>query len=238
MGADAIVEENDAYAHPESTEGEQVALYEEAPKEQVLYTAAEHAHAHKVAKATITELIASGKSKNACSNLAGTAKKDVTDSVAASQKVVAGMPNGDQCKNEGAPLITKADDAESGALKKLNDAKAAQIDFGKFTVSSLKEGQCGSFFNTKAKTTAKDAAKAVTTAKDEAAKLVKKCQCDSKKAIEKAIKDLNEKSKAANQAAWTKAYHMDCVLAGTPASKCSIPALPKVQPVPFGAGVK
>jgi hypothetical protein len=263
LPADAIVEENDAYAHPESTEGEQVALYEEAPKEQVLYTAAEHAHAHKVAKATITELIASGKSKNACSNLAGTAKKDVTDSVGASQKVVAGMPNGDQCKNEGAPLITKANDdktkadnAESGALKKLNDAKAAQIDFGKFTVSSLKEGQCGSFFNTqvwkdaknkiknadtaytKAKTTAKDAAKAVTTAKDEAAKLVKKCQCDSKKAIEKAIKDLNEKSKAANQAAWTKAYHMDCVLAGTPASSCSIPALPKVQPVAFGAGVK
>merc|ERR1711998_301775 len=205
------------------------------------------------AKATITELIASGKSKNACSNLANTAKKDVTDSVAASQKVVAGMPNGDQCKNEGAPLITKANDdktkadnAESDALKKLNDAKGAQIDFGKFTVSSLKEGQCGSFFNTQvwkdAKNKIKNAdtayTKAKTTAKDAAAKLVKKCQCDSKKAIEKAIKDLNEKSKAANQAAWTKAYHMDCVLAGTPASKCSIPALPKVQPVPFGAGVK
>merc|ERR1711998_440322 len=134
MGADAIVEENDAYAHPESTEGEQVALYEEAPKEQVLYTAAEHAHAHKVAKATITELIASGKSKNACSNLAGTTKKDVTSSVAASQKVVAGMPNGDQCKDEGQPLVTKAKDAkdkadkaQGDALKKFNDTKGAQI---------------------------------------------------------------------------------------------------------------
>jgi hypothetical protein len=201
--------------------------------------------------------------KDQCKDLAKATKKEVTDSVAANQKVVADMPNGSQCKDKGAPLITKANDdktkadnAESDALKKLNDAKGAQIEFGKFTVSSLKEGQCGSFFNTqvwkdaknkiknaetahtKAKTKAKDAAKAVTTAKDEAAKIVKKCQCDSKKAIEKAIKDMNDKAKASNTAAWNKGYHMDCVLAGTAVNACKVPALPTVQPVAFGAGVK
>jgi len=260
LPADAIVAEDPAFAHPESTEGEQV---EEAPKELALYTAAEHEEAHEEAKASITELLASGKSSTACSNLAGAAKKGVTDSVAASQKVIAGMPNGSQCKNEGSSLVTKAngdktkaDKASADALQKLNDAKNAQIDFGKFKVSSLKEGQCGSFFNTQAwkdakskitnadkayttaKTKASDAAKAVDTAKKESAKLVKKCKCDSKTAIEKAIKDMNAKSKSANQAEWSKAYHMDCVLAGKAANSCTVPALPTVQPVKFSADVK
>jgi len=260
LPADAVVAEDTAYAHPELTEGEQV---EEAPKELALYTAAEHEEAHEEAKASITELLASGKSSTACSNLAGAAKKGVTDSVAASQKVIAGMPNGSQCKNQGSSLVTKAngdktkaDKASADALQKLNDAKNAQIDFGKFKVSSLKEGQCGSFFNTQAwkdakskitnadkayttaKTKASDAAKAVDTAKKESAKLVKKCKCDSKTAIEKAIKDMNAKSKSANQAEWSKAYHMDCVLAGKDAKSCTVPALPTVQPVKFSADVK
>merc|ERR1711871_960908 len=81
------------------------------------------------------------------------------------------------------------------------------------------------------------ATKAVQAAKDEAAVLVRKCKCTSKRAIEKAIADFNAKSKAANIAAWKKSYHMICVLDAKPANKCHVPALPEVKPVPFAHGV-
>jgi hypothetical protein len=215
------------------------------------------------AKTHITELLAAGKNDQACRDLAAASKKTVTDSVAANQKAVAGMPNGDQCAGEGADLVktaeankVKADDAEKDALNKVNAAEAVKINFGDMVVSSLKEGQCANFYNSlvytnakkkikEAKDTyqkkvaeAKAAAKAVTTAKEEAAKLVRKCKCDSKKAIEKAIKDFNDKAAATNKAAWTKSYHMICVVEGKTAAQCSVPTVPTVQPVPFGAGVK
>merc|ERR1711998_515160 len=181
----------------------------------------------------------------------GTTAVEVNDSVAASQKAVANMPNGDQCNNEGAHLIKKAEDdkkkadkSEKDALNKVNAAKSAKINFGDYVVSSLDGKSCGYFYNTqvwknaKRKAEAQAAVKAVTTAKEEAKVLVNKCKCTSKKAIEKAIADFNAKSKAANTAAWKKSYHMICVLDAKPANKCTVPALPEVKPVPFGKGVK
>merc|ERR1712159_276949 len=214
------------------------------------------------AKNTISQLMQSGKGDQACRDLAKATAKEVTDSVAASQKTVADMPNGGQCANEGQNLVTDAENAKKAAEKAqadaqtaLNNAKGAKINFGDFVVSSLTEGQCSYFYgsqvwkdakakiasaqttlNTKtAETTA--AGKAVETAKNTAKQMVKECQCKSKEAIEKAIKDLNAKSKSSNQAAWNKSHHMLCVLDGKAVNSCSVPALPVVKPVPFGAGV-
>merc|ERR1712023_334780 len=215
------------------------------------------------AKASVNELLQAGKDDKTCRNLAKTTAVEVNDSVAASQKAVANMPNGSQCNNEGAHLIKKAEDekkkadkAEKDALNKVNAAKGAKINFGDYVVSSLDGKSCGYFYNTqvwknaqskiksaeqhynKKKAETQAATKAVQAAKDEAAKLVKKCKCTSKRAIEKAIADFNAKSKAVNTAAWKKSYHMICVLDAKPANKCHVPALPEVKPVPFAAGVK
>lgn len=214
------------------------------------------------AKNTISQLMQSGKGDQACRDLAKATAKEVTDSFAASQAAVAGMPNGGQCANEGQNLVTDAENAKKAAEKAqadaqtaLNSAKGAKINFGDFVVSSLTEGQCSYFYgsqvwkdakakiasaqntyNTKAaETTA--AGKAVDTAKNTAKQMVKDCMCKSKEAIEKAISDLNSKAQSANQAAWTKAHHMDCVLDGKAANSCSVPALPVVKPVPFATGV-
>jgi len=94
-----------------------------------------------------------------------------------------------------------------------------------------------STYNTKS-SEATAAAKAVDNAKAEAAKLVKKCKCDTKKNIEDALKTMNANAKAANTAAWNKAYHMQCVLDGKTTNNCNVPTLPTVQPVPFGDGVE
>jgi hypothetical protein len=215
------------------------------------------------AKASVAQLLQAGKTDAACRNLAKTTAVEVNDSVAASQKAVANMPNGDQCNNEGQDLVkkakddkTKADKAEKAALDAVNAAKGAKINFGDYVVSSLKEGDCNPFYTstvwknaqkkikdaeavyTTKKAEAAAAAKAVTAAEEEARKLVKKCKCESKTAIEKAIKDINSKAKDANQKAWTKSYHMICVLDAKPANNCPVPALPEVKPVPFGQGVQ
>merc|ERR1711998_187434 len=159
------------------------------------------------------------------------------------------------CPNQAKDDKPKADKAEKAALDAVNAAKGAKINFGDYVVSSLKEGDCNPFYTstvwknaqkkikdaeavyTTKKAEAAAAAKAVTAAEEEARKLVKKCKCESKTAIEKAIKDINAKAKDANQKAWTKSYHMICVLDAKPANNCPVPALPEVKPVPFGQGV-
>merc|ERR1711988_1790154 len=214
------------------------------------------------AKASVNELLQAGKDDKACRNLAKTTAVEVNDSVAAAQKVIAKMPNGSQCNNEGAHLVKKAEDdkkkadkAERDALNAVNAAKGAKINFGDYVVSSLDGKSCGYFYNTqvwknaqskiksaethyaKKKAEYDASVKAVATAKEEAAMLVRKCKCTSKNSIEKAIADANSKSKAANTAAWKKSYHMICVLDAKPANQCTVPALPEVKPVPFGKGV-
>jgi len=214
------------------------------------------------AKQTVTGLMQAGKKDAACKALADASKKEVTDSVAASQKVVKAMPNGSQCNSEGKDLIKTAEDnvktakkAVSDAQNKINAAKAVKINFGDFVVSSLDGKKCANFYNslvyTNAKKKIKDAEthytkkvaeknaadKAVVTAKAEAERLVRHCKCASKRAIDKAIADFNSKSAAMNKATWTKAYHMECVLAGKTAAGCSVPTVPTVKPVPFASGV-
>merc|ERR1711998_546844 len=213
------------------------------------------------AKQTVTGLMQAGKNDAACKDLADASKREVTDSVAASQKAVKAMPNGSQCDGEGKELVTaaeanvaKAKTAVSDAQNKVNAAKAVKINFGDMVVSSLDGKKCSNFYNslvyTNAKKKIKDAethyqkkvaekdaaVKEVATAKKEAARLVMHCKCRSKRAIDKAVSDLNSKAAAMNKASWTKSYHMECVLAGKTQSQCSVPTVPTVKTPAFSAG--
>lgn len=215
------------------------------------------------AEATIASLLQSGKDDSACADLATATKDEVTNSVDAQQKTLASMDNGDQCDGEGQSLIdaansgkTAADQAKTDAATALAAAENEKFNFGEFSINQLTEGQCGSFFNSGVYTAAKakrDAAqqvvntknaeatagdKEVEDAKAAAADLVKKCKCKTKESVDKALKEMNANAKDANQKAWNKAYHMKCVLAGTSPNDCSVPALPVVTAVPYGAGVK
>merc|ERR1711998_778629 len=114
------------------------------------------------AKSTIASLMEAGKNDAACKDLASASKKQVTDSVAASQKIVNGMPNGAQCKDEGADLVAtaegnvkKAQTAVSDAQNKVNAAKAVKINFGDMVVSSLDGKKCSNFYNSLVYTNAK-----------------------------------------------------------------------------------
>merc|ERR1711998_428266 len=214
------------------------------------------------AKQTVTGLMQAGKKDAACKDLADASKKEVKDSVAAQQKVVKGMPNGSQYNAEGKDIVKeaegdlkKAKQAVSDAQNKITAAKAVKINFGDFVVSSLDGKTCPTFYDSlvykNAKKKIKDAEthytkkvgeknaadKALANAKKEAERLVRHCQCASKRAVDKAIADFNSKSAAMNKATWTKAYHMECVLAGKTAAGCSVPAVPKVVAVPMAAGV-
>jgi len=216
-----------------------------------------------MAKAAVTALLQEGKDDSACRDLAKTTADEVTNSVNAQQKTLEALPNGGQCDGEGQDLIDTAAKAETEAKQAKTDAASAlsaaedeKFNFGDFSYTQLTEGQCGTFFNSDvwknaktkvqaAQTALNNAESAVTTAtknvaaaKKQATDLVKKCKCDTKKTIDSQLKAMNDNSKAANQAAWNKAYHMQCVLDGKTTNQCTVPALPVVKAIPYGPGVE
>merc|ERR1712216_594961 len=126
---------------------------------------------------------------------------------------VSKMPNGDQCNNEGAHLIKKAEDdkkkadkAEKNALNAVNAAKGAKINLGDYVVSSLDGKSCGYFYNTQVW---KNAQNKIKNAETHYTKKKAEAQAAAKgvtTANEEANADFNAKSKAANTAAWKKSY--------------------------------
>lgn len=224
------------------------------------YTTSEQ---YGMAKAAVTALLQEGKDDSACRDLAKTTADEVTNSVNAQQKTLEALPNGGQCGGEGQDLINTATKAETDAKQAKTDAASAlsaaedeKFNFGDFSYTQLTEGQCGTFFNSDvwknaktkvqaAQTAYNNAESAVTTAtknvaaaKKQAADLVKQCKCDTKKTIDSQLKAMNDNSKATNQAAWNKAYHMQCVLDGKTTNQCTVPALPVVKAIPYGPGVE
>jgi hypothetical protein len=214
------------------------------------------------AKDTVTQLLQDGKDDSACRELAKTTSDEVLNAVKHSQETLAAMPDGSECDDEGKGLIDDAKqakdaakDAEKDAHDALESAKSEEFDFGKFRYTDLEEGQCGTFFNsqvwqnTKSKVQSaqntyntkvsetQSAARAVTVAQTEAAKLVKECKCKAKKALDKALETMNNNAEADNIKAWNKAHHMECVLDGKTTNNCNVPALPVVKPIPYSPGV-
>lgn len=215
------------------------------------------------AKATVTAMIQEHGDDSACKDLAQATQDEVISAVAQQQKTLAGMPNGDQCNDEGQGLINDAKDNKATAEKAKADAQAAlnventkKINFGDFPFEQLTEGECNSFFNSGVYTDAKSkvvaakavlaqkvaeaaaAATAVETATNEAANLVKECKCKTEKLLVNTLAQMNSGAKANNAKAWNKAHHMECVLAGKNTDQCQVPALPVVVAVPYGEGVK
>jgi len=215
------------------------------------------------AKATVTAMIQEHGDDSACKDLAQATQDEVISAVAHQQKTLAGMPNGDQCNDEGQGLINDAKDNKATAEKAKADAQAAlnventkKINFGDFPFEQLTEGECNSFFNSGVYTDAKSkvvaakavlaqkvaeaaaAATAVETATNEAANLVKECKCKTEKLLVNTLAQMNSGAKADNAKAWNKAHHMECVLAGKNTDQCQVPALPVVVAVPYGEGVK
>jgi hypothetical protein len=199
---------------------------------------------------------------NACNDLAKATEAEVAANVQKEQDLLNKIDTGAQCPNSGQAAVKAAteaklvaDNAVTSARSALTAANGATVDWGKSAFSSVTEGHCGAFYSSAAYTSAKSkvnaakaalaqaegaasqAAKAVTSATTAAAASAKKCQCDAFNAHEKALKGANDKSAAANQAAWTKAAHLRCVVAGTTAANCKVPALPKVTAVALANGV-
>merc|ERR1712070_615081 len=68
-------------------------------------------------------------------------------------------------------------------------------------------------------------------------KLINHCQCRVKVSYETAWKAANANN-AADEKAYTKGKHMQCVLAGTPPASCSVGAVPKVTAITLADGVE
>lgn len=204
------------------------------------------------AKAHLQTLLQGGKSDKECRDLATDAKKAVKDDVDKDQKVLDALPDGSKCKNEGQGLVSsnkasrdKANQDESDAKKKLDKAKAVNVDFGSMPYNTLVPGQCGTFFNHanyKAAQSALDAAqkahdkakgakvaaqKAYDDAVAAATKAKDECLCRTKKEHDKAWASVKKSIPNAG-VDWKTAHNLLCVLDGTPASKCMVPPEPKV----------
>lgn len=219
---------------------------------------------YQKAKAEIAEMMESGKSKKECRDAAKEMKKQVEESVKAQQKVLDKMERGKQCTTRGQKAVNNAIASLGGAKDKVKAAEKAlqkaskkKINFGDFSYDQLTEGKCGSFFNqqiwktaktavtqatntlNRAKINQKAAEKALENAKIEAAKLVRKCKCNTKKLLEKTRTDMNNKARAENTKAWRKAAHLQCVLDGKQnMNNCPVGTLPEVKPVKLEKSVE
>jgi len=219
---------------------------------------------YQKAKAQIAEMMESGKSKKECSDAAKEMKKQVEESVKAQQKVLDKMERGKQCATRGQKAVNDAvaslggaKDKVKAAEKALHKASKKKINFTNFHYDQLKEGKCGSFFNQQVWKTAKTAVtqatntqnharmnqkaaeKALANAKIEAARLVRKCKCNTKKLLKKTRTDMNNKARAENTKAWRQAAHLQCVLDGKQnMNNCPVGTLPEVKPVKLEESVE
>lgn len=201
------------------------------------------------AESYVTELLQSGKDSNACADLASALEKEVTDAVNGLNKELAGLSDGANCVANGQEAQTAAqakldaaNKAEQDAQKACQDAKSAPITWTQ-TLDSVDGQTCTQFFSdpaytsaVQAKKTACDAAivaaaeasaaeAVLEEAKEAATRARHVCQCKAKYTMESAIAEA-KKGDADRAASWNKAHHMACVLKGTPANECQVPAVP------------
>jgi hypothetical protein len=222
---------------------------EDALVQYVSNTASDYEHARK----NVQSLMQTGKTDKECRDLATSSKKAIEDDVKADQKILDALPTGDSCKNEGQSLATSTQNSlaqaksdHDNAEKKLKKAKAANVDFGTVPYNQLTPGQCGTFFNhanykkavaaqTKAQADldkAKGAMQAAQTANANAVAAANQgkmeCLCRAKKASDKGWQQVKSTQHKAGLD-WKTAHNVECVLDGTPVSKCKVPPEPKVK---------
>merc|ERR1711939_273291 len=237
------------------------ALASAAPSDSIVPEGlTKHETAHAEAQKAINLLQEQGTSSDACSSLAGSTIKEVEDHVNQLQEVVDGLDDGSTCSSEGQDAVDDATNAKSLADQAVKDtadalaeADCAPVDFGSRAYDSLVEGECAWAYSSDAYIGAKaavnaamsahndavGAAAAATTALEEATteqiRLVHQCRCKAKHAYNTAWANAEEGA-AEREATYTKAKHMECVLAGTSAADCTF-TVPTVTPRELPADV-
>jgi len=201
----------------------------------------------------VSSMTAAGKTDKDCRKLATESKKEVEKTVEQAKKILDALSSGAECTSAHDSTVGKAQTLKDQADQKAADAKKAvdkscdvKVDFGKFHLSTLKPGKCDQFYSKSAYTTAakkcadaKKAKEKADGAKDEATKSLAKtkkaagrdklkCLCAVKYQHSKAWNNA-KKSADANAKSWARAHHIECVLDATPASKCTVPAVPAVK---------
>jgi hypothetical protein len=209
---------------------------------------------HKEASDDIASLMEAGKTKDACSTLADSSIKEITDGQRNTQRLVNRMDVGKNCHTAGLAAYNSAKKAEgnsktnyNSAKKAASKAKSAPIKFRQpVTVSMVKTSGCldvskdpdyikakkatssASNKATLAKGKVENAKKATSNALKAHQKAKVDCACRAQKNYKAAVKATSNFNSAKNAKAWTKAHHMKCVLSGKPANKCAVPRVPRV----------
>jgi len=191
----------------------------------------------------------------------------VKDDVKAEQDLIDKMDNRKDCHKAGDEVIAKAEDDLKNAKKARDDAKQAEedaeskkINLGKFTFATLEDivdaGSCDNKVikaseysdHTPAVSAAREdhqlkvgevgeAEKALEQAKEEAARMVKSCNCKVVQEHGAALEAANSKMAEANKKAWTQAAHIRCVVAGTKLDACGVGDVPVVKAAQLAEGV-
>ena len=99
------------------------------------------------AKKNVTQMLQTGKDESACKDLSKATSDEVIANVASQQKVLDGMPKGEEeCDNEGQEVVSNAEqdlkdakDDQQKSTQALADANSKKINFGEFEFSELQE---------------------------------------------------------------------------------------------------
>merc|ERR1711959_837687 len=170
------------------------------------------------ARATVEAMTSDGKSYKDCEKLVTDTKNDITTSVTTNQKIIDALPRGDHCPTVAVQTKkileekTKCAATLKISIEQETKASQAQVVFGKSSFSSLKEGDCNTFFTHSSYTSARTTYETTVTTRIKAEHAA-------------AFKKANQND-AANKAAWTKAHQIGCVLRGE--TSCRIPPTPSL----------
>merc|ERR1712139_700662 len=184
----------------------------------------------------IAEMQAAGASDKECRELTEKTKTDIETVVTNNQKIIDSLTTGQECHSRGQSEVKVARESLLKAKTTLTEttitltkAENHQVDFGSRTFSSLKKGECSTFFTHSSYTTAKSTYEAAKKAKlmatgahteaerilkiaiETAAKMKHECLC-TVQALHR--KEYTERSaaNAANKKAWDLAHQILCVL--------------------------
>jgi len=221
------------------------------PEEALVQTEVEEsydAHAEAVAELELLQT-QEGRSDKACRDLATGTIREIDTSIRTQQNMLNRLYRGQNCHKEGKKAWDNAKTRLRHASNRVRDAqnrlRAAQnrrVDFGRYTFSGLREGNCGPFFQDRQYRSAKAdydrrvreerqrrgehkaAVEAEKKFKSAHHKAVERCRCNVKTQHAKSWTSAN-RNNANNAKAWRKAKHMLCVIAGTAQNRCSTSGL-------------
>merc|ERR1712072_256593 len=200
----------------------------------------------------IAEMQATGASDKECRELTEKTKNDITVVVTNNQKIIDSLTTGRECHSRGqtevkvaTESLSKAKTTLTATTLALTKAEEYDVDFGSRTFSSLKKGECSTFFTHSSYTTAKGRYQAAKTAKikatgahteairilklarESAAKMKHECLCKVQ-ALHRTEYTERSAANAANRKAWDLAHKILCVLDHKPTCKWNgVPVLNK-----------